>query len=142
MELVKSSKLSIFKLFTDVDNHIKSLSDTELDESASRDEELYRQRDQQITSLVNKITSNGSEFQGYYQSHDENRQEIDDAIDALLEQGSGIVISPPKLNLSAADDIKKMLKKMGGQVEAATEKPVVPRNSPSVPAAPLKVQVP
>jgi hypothetical protein len=58
IELIKANRLTIFKLFSDVDNHIKSLSDASDKYQLDYDTILLKRRDEEITLLVHRLQSN------------------------------------------------------------------------------------
>lgn len=58
IELIKANRLTIFKLFTDVDSHIKDLSGQLEQTNSGYERELLERRDKEITGLVDRIRRN------------------------------------------------------------------------------------
>ena len=58
IELIKANRLTIFRLFADVDSQIKSLSDAASRHDGEQDAQLLQRRDEEISNLVNRIQEN------------------------------------------------------------------------------------
>lgn len=116
IELVKANKLTIFKILSDVDNHIKSLSDTGISEFGEYDSELYRLRDQEIQSLVKKIQGNWETFDEHLQTRDETKdelaeklEEIQEAVEETKKERENAIVA----NNKVSEGIKNTLEKIG-----------------------------
>ena len=116
IELIKANRLTIFKILSDVDNHLKSLSDAGLSEFGEYDSELYRMRDQEIQNLVKKIQGNWETFEEHLQTREdakdelsEKLEEIQEAVEETKKERENAIV----LNNKVSENIRKTLEALG-----------------------------
>ena len=90
IELLKANRITIFKLFSDVDNQIKEIGDASGSQiQVSR--ELLAQRDEKLKEWIDKLQENQLTIDNYLEQHAYGKEDIENSIKQLQESLDGTI---------------------------------------------------